>query len=174
MDVELREIPGYDGYYADADGGVWSRKIAGSHGITRRLRDAPVRLKGWLGKNGYLYVTLRGLETKAHRPVHRLVLAAWTGRVEVGKDACHRDGDKTNNAFSNLYWGTRSENCADTKRHGRTPNAKLNNEVARAIRFLCAPQVGFKRKGRKVSVKRMAALHGVHVSQIYRALNNKR
>ncbi len=36
----------------------------------------------------------------------------------------HLDGDRSNNAPSNLRWGTRRENALDRKRHG-THNTKL-------------------------------------------------
>jgi len=36
----------------------------------------------------------------------------------------HRDDDQRNNALTNLYWGTGSENSVDQVRNGNHPNAR--------------------------------------------------
>ena len=38
-------------------------------------------------------------------------------------DICHRDGDRTHNAVSNLYYGSRSQNELDKVKHGTHQNA---------------------------------------------------
>lgn len=43
--------------------------------------------------------------------VGRLVLMAFNGLPEEGKECNHKDGDKLNNHISNLEWVTKSENC---------------------------------------------------------------
>lgn len=53
-----------------------------------------------------------------HRLVHRLVLEAFVGPCPEGMEACHWDGDPTNNRLENLRWDTRSENHRDAARHG--------------------------------------------------------
>lgn len=53
------------------------------------------------------------------RLVHRLAALAFDGPppTPVHTDVRHLDGDKGNNALSNLLWGTRSENMLDVLRH---------------------------------------------------------
>jgi hypothetical protein len=56
----------------------------------------------------------------------------------------HIDGDRTNNALSNLALGSAQDNLNDSKRHGtirygaNAPNAKLSMETVAAIRALYA------------------------------------
>jgi hypothetical protein len=53
------------------------------------------------------------------RDVHRIVLDAFVGPRPDGMECRHLDDDPTNNALSNLVWGTRSENQLDAVRNGR-------------------------------------------------------
>ena len=67
-----------------------------------------------------------GMSINSHlrtRKVHTLVALAFLGERPAGLDARHLDGDKTNNAVSNLAWGTRSENEHDKVRHGTHQNS---------------------------------------------------
>lgn len=62
--------------------------------------------------------------TGRHRviPVHKAVLLAFVGLPPTKQhEACHGDGNPQNNAVENLRWGLRSENIADTVRHGKIP-----------------------------------------------------
>lgn len=65
--------------------------------------------------SGYLYV---GVAQKP-RAVHRLVASAFLGPRPSGLEVCHNDGDKSNNAVSNLRYDTHAANIADLIREGR-------------------------------------------------------
>lgn len=52
--------------------------------------------------------------------VHKLVMAAFVGPRPDGIEIRHLDGDPTNNALSNLAYGTHVENMKDRSLHGRT------------------------------------------------------
>jgi len=52
------------------------------------------------------------------RSVHRLVAEAFIGPRPDFLEVLHIDGDRKNNRASNLKYGTRAENCADTAVHG--------------------------------------------------------
>ena len=80
-------------------------RIRGPHGLILRPTD---------NGHGYLSVGVHG----AHRYVHRLVAEAFCGTPKIDQEVRHLDGDKTNNAASNLRWGTRSENIRDQVNHG--------------------------------------------------------
>lgn len=115
-----KKIPGFSGAYEVSD-----------LGNVRALDRVTDRGRRWKGKtltpvameNGYLIVTLwRDGKQKSHL-VHRLVLSAFVGIPAPGYEALHRDGDRANNAVSNLEWGNHSQNQYDQVRHGTHGNA---------------------------------------------------
>lgn len=60
--------------------------------------------------------------------MHRLVCEAWHGAPPVDRPlSCHRDDDKDNNHFTNLYWGTHKENGEDSHRNGRSVRGERVN-----------------------------------------------
>jgi hypothetical protein len=120
-----KPIPGYEGLYE-----------ASSEGRIRSMRPHPKGstpalhvLAQQQHRNGYLNVGLRRDGKRSIVGVHRLVAAAFHGAPEPGWEARHRDSVKTNNAASNLRWGTHTDNVHDTVAaghhysHGRSKTA---------------------------------------------------
>ena len=125
MDVEYRGIPGYPGYDAGDDGSIWSYwiqlpgfRVGGGWIIGTERRQ----LAQGKNKRGYKLVGIRR-GSWIGIGVHRLVLLAFRGAPPPGMECRHLDGDPGNNQLSNLVWGTRKQNAADTIRHGRNPFA---------------------------------------------------
>ncbi len=91
-------------------------------------------------KNGYLVVNLTSASRRKQELVHRLVIRSFSGDGEPDQEVCHCDGDRKNNAISNLRWDTRSGNHADKKKHGtwqggeNNPARKLSESQVRYIR----------------------------------------
>lgn len=108
-------VPGYGHAYQVSDNGQ-VRSVARKHTSGRVLR---------VGSNsrGYSIAVLCIDGVRAGRSVHRLVAEAFIGPAPEGMQVCHRDGDKTNNAVGNLYYGTPSQNELDKIRHGANPNS---------------------------------------------------
>ena len=96
-------------YSVAADGSVWS--TCDSHGGV-----APVArtLKGNVINSGYMQYRLPVDGKWKWVSASRLILRAFTG-VE-GEECNHRDGNRLNNALSNLEWCTRSENMRHSYR----------------------------------------------------------
>jgi hypothetical protein len=67
--------------------------------------------------DGYL-VTSVGLGGKGQERVHILVMETFEGPCPVGMDIRHLDGNKSNNDYGNLKYGTRVEQIQDQKDHG--------------------------------------------------------
>lgn len=118
-----------------------------------------VRLQPYKNKWGYLFVCFGG---KKHF-LHVLVLTVFSGpRPQQDMDACHRDGDKSNNSADNLYWGTKKQNGRDRVAHGRSfPGesniaAVLNRAQARAIMHMVNLDPNFRPRACAI-----AALFGV-------------
>ena len=106
-------VPGYSLEYQVSNlGRVRSWYMGGSR---RRLPRIKIPQ---MNKNGYLYVVLSRKKVIKAWTIHRLVLTAFTEPHSSKIDACHNDGNKTNNHLSNLRWATRKENEADKLIHG--------------------------------------------------------
>lgn len=113
------------------------RTIGSNHGSIasrpRLRKPVPVR-------KGYLSFVFYVNKKPMLRLAHRLVLEAFVGPRSPGEACRHMDGDPTNNALSNLAWGTYSENTQDQIRHGtdtrgeRNGGAKLSQKQADEIR----------------------------------------
>jgi len=112
-----RPVPGFPGYTATSDGRVFStRPWRGS--TERRL------LRGGVGAHGYRSIVLCDGRHRRSREVHAIIAETFHGPRPPGMDVRHLDGDKANNAASNLRYGTRGENLRDAVRHGTHYNAK--------------------------------------------------
>jgi hypothetical protein len=113
-------IPGYEGFYEVSNlGNVRSltRFVPyGRHqGMTYTGRDIKQFVSG-----KYLSVKLSRAGVTKTKYTHELVLLAFEGVKPELKERCeirHLDGDKFNNALSNLKYGTASENWEDRKLH---------------------------------------------------------
>lgn len=133
--VEYRDVEGWPGYRVSSDGCVWSCKD-----FQGRQTDSWRRLKTCTTDRGYLTVSLCKNNTKKTKRVHQLVILAFKGQKPNGCVVCHNDGNPSNNASTNLRWGTSASNAADKVLHGthvrgqRSPNAKITNAQAIEIK----------------------------------------
>ena len=127
---EWRAVVGFEGYYETSNRGQvksLARERIGSCPYGSFVRQYSERI---LSQNrlrrGYLGVGLYRDGSETRHLVHRLVLEAFVGPCPDGMECCHYDGDPSNNHVSNLRWGTRAENYADTVRHGTTLRGEDN------------------------------------------------
>jgi hypothetical protein len=133
--VKFSRIARYSEYVFGDDGTAWSRKPRNGRGP---LKTTWSKLSGTVFKSGYVYVSIRSRPKR----LARLLLEAFVGPCPEGMQACHSDGDKANNAISNLRWDTPEANMADRELHGtsakgvRNPAAKLDDVKVRSIRVL--------------------------------------
>lgn len=130
-----------DGWYEVSDLGrvrSYRQRFCNTRAAEPALMATPV------SKRGYRVVRIR-LGRNGLHGIHRLVCEAFHGTPPEGRNDCrHLDGDELNNLASNLAWGSRAENMADTKalgrhNHGETHSqAKLTATIVREIRRLYA------------------------------------
>ena len=160
------DIPGWgDRYQISADGRIRSKDMlvkAKSGAVAKRKgRELALVRKN----NAYLCVTLTDGVNRPQISVHILVARTFLGECPLGLHVLHADGDKTNNHFSNLRYGTPAENIADTKKHGRRrfgvthPLAKLDDDAVQHIR-------SSSRSGAALAV--MYGVSKAHVSSVRR------
>jgi len=124
-------------YWISDLGRIFSCKLG------RFIRTSPSK------KDGYVRIAVSEGKKKKIRYLHRFVLEAFRGQSLPGFEACHIDGNRSNNQLLNLRWDTRKGNHADKNRHGTQPrgerlsNAKLTESVVRLIRrsSLSAPKL---------------------------------
>jgi len=69
-------------------------------------------------RDGHMQVTLHKKGIRKTFYVHTLVLEAFIGPRPLGLEACHNDGDPSNNNVTNLRWDTQSNNYNDRRKHG--------------------------------------------------------
>lgn len=110
-------VPGHEGAYEVSDHGR-VRSLPRLAGNVRPRRRPGQHLAGRPTLGGYLRVQMAGQD----KYIHRLVLEAFVAPCPDGMEACHNDGDRTNNHISNLRWDTRLGNCQDIIAHGTHAN----------------------------------------------------
>ncbi len=119
-------IPEFPRYMIDLTGTVHSCIVG--RGVKARNSGIPQRqLKAVVDPStGYLVVTLTDGERKVNRSIHRLLAQAFIPNPDNLPHVNHLDGDKTNNAISNLEWASVMENTQHAIRIGLT-DPKLRN-----------------------------------------------
>lgn len=145
--TELRPIPKCPGYFAGSDGSIWSTwkfKGVGYAGKCHQvMTDVPQRkLKPDLRKTDnrarYTVKTASGRYRRAYGS--HFILEAFIGPRPRGMEACHKDGDCTNDSVGNLRWGTTVSNKDDMVGHGtrlrgeQINTAKITEDDVREIR----------------------------------------
>lgn len=117
---EWRAVVGYEGKYEVSNSG----RVRGVDRIIDRGRR-------WKGKeikskplnSGHMHIQL----TKCcWHLVHRLVLEAFVGPCPDGMEACHNNGNPSDNRVENLRWDTRRGNHADKVKHGTMARGSRN------------------------------------------------
>jgi HNH endonuclease len=88
-----------------------------------RVRRGPYDVATWENHKGYVCVSIEvtGRAVPVVRSVHRLALIAFKGPAPAGFEGNHGDGDKTNNAITNLEWTTPAGNREHARRLGLVP-----------------------------------------------------
>ena len=169
-----RAIPGFTRYFATSQGRIISSYY-----------KAPRVLRPWKTGNGYLQV---GLVPDDREPgskriwkptVHKCVILAFVGPPPVDPDdpnaaydCCHGDGDKENNALSNLRWDRKTVNNRDILRHGlrkgKRPGTGLTPASVWELRCRAL------REPRQALYDEFAATFGVGKAAVRVALRGKR
>lgn len=132
-----KPIDGYEGQYEVSDHGRVRSLIYPTSAGTATRKKPRILTQRAPRADGYMTVTLLG---KTHF-VHALVATAFiSARPTPEHQCCHRDGDQSNNHWTNLRWDTPAGNQQDRVRHGtdlralKHPLGKLSDEQAKEIK----------------------------------------
>ena len=111
----MRTIPGFSNYIIYHDGSIWS-KSRQHWKIPYERADGYYVVQLW--KNGKNYT----------KYLHRLVLETFVGPCPENMECRHLNGNKSDNYITNLKWGSKKENKADSIKHGKTGKAKAGEQ----------------------------------------------
>lgn len=127
----MKDLKGFEEYYSiTEDGKIFSK---------RKQRFLKLSLK----KNGYVYIELNVAGNVYYKRVHRLVAETYIPNPDNKPMVNHKDGNKSNNYYTNLEWVSGSENnihaiengLVDPKKQSHTYVIVDNkgNELCRAV-----------------------------------------
>lgn len=124
--IEWRPVVGYECCYEVSESGEVRRLARTAVRKNGRVFHYPARLlrPSRDPHSGYLKYHLWRDGKGRMRPKHRLVAEAFVDNPDALPLVRHWDGDHDNNHYSNLRWGTQSDNMYDMVRHGRNHNAE--------------------------------------------------
>ena len=167
MKEVIKAIPGYEGYFVNNRGRVFSNRPRNGKGNKPgQLRE----LKGLLCSDGrYLQF---GMEGKKFL-IHRVVASVFIGQCPDGCEVSHIDGNSFNNKVSNLEYVTHKENEQMKKTHGtcpvgdRNPSSKLSASQVREIK-------GRLKQAKRGEAKKLSKEFNVCESTISLIRKNKR
>lgn len=120
--THLKEIEGYDGYFIDTDGNVWTtRKNKGKRGLTKLTLSKK--------KTGYLYANIYWGNCNNERSslrVNRLVYQTFVGCIPEGFVIDHINDIKDDNRLENLQMLSVKEN---TQKYWNTPQGIKRKKI---------------------------------------------
>lgn len=130
---------------------------ASDDGHIRNKRTKRI-LHEFVGKDGYVRTQFDGKT----RTVHRVIAIAFVPG-EVGKNFInHKDGDKKNNAVSNLEWCTRNENMRHAYSHGLKSSAgELNGRAKLSSENVQFIKDHYKKGDKEFGAKALSEKFGV-------------
>ena len=108
----------------------YDRYITNDGLVYRKNKDGILVLCKQTNYNGYLRICVVKPSHKLLR-VHRLVWETFNGEIPNGYEIDHFDGNKQNNALSNLQCVTHTENMNNKITKSRISNTSLNNTKRR-------------------------------------------
>lgn len=125
--MEWRVSPSFPEYEV-SEYGQLRRCVRAPGGVVGRL------LKGYVRPDGYLMYILRRDGRSWHPRAHQLVLEAFVGPKPFPKaEGRHKDGLRVHDHYSNLEWGSRTDNANDRVRDGRGGNGGQENKPRDAL-----------------------------------------
>ena len=142
-DTEPKWMPvvGYEDCYEISDTGVLrslTRKIKCRAGGTRVIEGKVINVRP--NKHGYVFVGLSKNRRYRNQSIHRIVMMAFSPHPDCERlEVNHINGDKCDNALSNLEWCTHAENTQHSfnslgRRSGRLGKSGIQDKRSKPVR----------------------------------------
>ncbi len=171
MAEEWKDIKGFEGFYQISNLGR-VKSLGGWCGTAKR--NEKIRSTS-LTHDGYVKIRLRHQSKDKTARVHRLVAEAFIPNPKNKETVNHIDGNKQNNAASNLEWADRTQQMLHAYKLGlkasqagtQNSNAKLTDKQVREIRNLYVPN------SKKFGTVALAKKYGVSNRVVGLIVNNK-
>jgi hypothetical protein len=129
---EWKDVNGCEGIFKISNyGNVKSLERITKNGINSKRLVKERILKNNISKTGYYVVDLKVNNKRKTFKVHRLIALHFIEKVENKDYVNHIDGDKLNNAISNLEWCTIKENNNHAINLGLVKNRGVNNSKSK-------------------------------------------
>lgn len=130
-----KDIPGYNNYYADTEGNIYSKDRFIKVYNTRTKKEYSFFKKGiklipHLKSNGYYVVTLCENNKHVEWLVHRLIALTFIPNPNNLPHVNHKDENKLNNNINNLEWCTPEYNYY----YGTGLKKRKTNQKVKAIK----------------------------------------
>lgn len=111
--IKWKTIPSFADYEVSEFGEVRRRTATKRTYIGRLLSPMKKKQVGAFG-DSYIYYNLHSNGQKKQRCAHQLVAEAFLGKKPQGAyGVLHKDGTRSNNHYSNLCWGSHTQNMKD-------------------------------------------------------------
>lgn len=158
--TEYRDWHYTPGYRYGADGSVWSSWGPGNDApgdVWRRMNPTTL-------DSGHLQIHVKTTDGDRKYGVHHLLANVFYGPPTDGMECCHEDGVPSNNAASNLRWGTRKSNAEDSVKHGVIARGEDNH----LSKFTNDQVVDFRARYARgdASMSELAEIAGVSVASV--------
>lgn len=157
-----KDINGYVGLYKISANGQVKSFV--------KYKDGKI-LKPSFNHGGYLLIGLNIPKNQTFS-VHKLVAQAFLGDKPKGMEINHKDGNKTNNHYSNLEYVTRSQNIVHSFNNGRPrpSGSKNHNAILTEEKVLKMRQL---RAVDKKSIKDLCSIFNVKFQTAYGIISGK-
>lgn len=142
------------------------------YGDVRRTADSRSKKAGYVSLHqidrfGYRRVSLNTGKQRNTYPVHRLVAITFVGECPDEMEVNHKDGNKSNNHYSNLEYLSHRDNCQHSfdvlgrkaPRGEGSGVSKITEDDVREIRCLYASGVTQREIGERYGLTHVAVGH---------------
>jgi hypothetical protein len=173
MEELWKDIQGYEGMYQVSNFGMirgLDRVRNGKNNKTHRVNG--VILKPGIAPNGYLFVILKKPKTKNWIiSIHKLVALVFIPNPQNKPQINHKDGNKSNNNYTNLEWCTSKENQNHSSINGFTAFGEKNGN--NKLKETAVIEIRKYWECKTLSVMELAKKYNVDRTTIYNIVKNK-